>query len=82
MAASQGLYEKVMARATGNNEENSFDPNKIFNAISRYSTRLPLPAEILCSMSKKELDWLESNGGRASIGQWNESRLKRELRLY
>lgn len=75
---ASGTYNKLLNRMNGKKD---FDPNRIFTAISRYSTREPLPQEFAETLTQKELDWIHNKGGRPSLGQWPENQLKRELHI-
>ena len=78
---ASGTYEKVFNRCNGIVSKSDFCEQRIMESIQRHSTREPLPEDFKATMSKKELEWISSNGGRMAIGQWTEAKIRQQLSM-
>jgi len=75
-----GVFDKILSRAEGKSKS-SMDGQKIIDILSSYPTKDGMTDEIKEQLNKYEIDWIESKGGLANLGQMRSDKLKFELRL-
>ena len=60
---NSGTYEAVLNRFEGKNSQ-GINSSLIWEVLSEYDSKGPLPEEVKVKLTEKDLEWIEQNGGR------------------